>query len=596
MFKKIIAIVTFCILGIASMWAVWEGNAAVGSAEEFPSGLFASSELFPKHTLVEIVNLEQNTKSRAVIIENTGAEGVLIKLSPDLAVALAVRKGTTVRVRVSIPPLVAEEGADPVLLTTNSSEPAAKQEAIPTAAVVVPASEPSEEPLAPQEVSPVIEPVREPVAVAVPSEVEEPQKTEVLAAQEEPQPIAEVQEPVLPTAEEPVQPAAVADAAEPVAPLPEDTGTPVQPLTAASPMHDPTEEDTAVYTEPVADVPNIERTQEQGEDSQSTAAVPEVTSPEEPVALPQSEPAVAEAAVPARPPEENEPPLYDTDDGIPESLYAADDEAVESEEESQPVAEVSPIEQPDELTTNEAVAEVTPVEPEEEVPEAVAEVAPVEPEEEAPEAVAEVAPVEPEEEAPEAVAEVTPVEPEDDTAAVEPEAIAEEPLPHEDAVPLVAAEPEPKASSAGSMEEPLAVVPVEQHIMLVPAEPKAPRQEDVPSLPPTKPTGVAAPQTEAPVVTAQQPPVHPAEELFVTDGLQKGSFYVQIARFTDMLNVQSFVQRYGKQYPISVEKNGTGSGSFYKVYIGPLQKDERGAALETFQRLGFKDAFLKKAP
>ena len=46
----------------------------------------------------------------------------------------------------------------------------------------------------------------------------------------------------------------------------------------------------------------------------------------------------------------------------------------------------------------------------------------------------------------------------------------------------------------------------------------------------------------------------------------------------------------------SVEKNGTGSGSFYKVYIGPLQKDERGAALETFQRLGFKDAFLKKAP
>ena len=546
------------------MWAVWEGNAAVGSAEEFPSGLFASSELFPKHTLVEIVNLEQNTKSRAVIVENIGAEGVLIKLSPDLAVALAVRKGTTVRVRVSIPPLVAEEGADPVLLTTNSSEPAAKQEAIPTAAVVVPASEPSEEPLAPQEVSPVIEPVKEPVAVAVPSEVEEPQKTEVLAAQEEPQPIAEVQEPVLPTAEEPVQPAAVADAAEPVASLPEDTGTPVQPLTAASPMHDPTEEDTAVYTEPVADVPNIERTQEQGEDSQSTAAVPEVTSPEEPVALPQSEPAVAEAAVPERPPEENEPPLYDTDDGIPESLYAADDESVESEEESQPVAEVSPIEQPDELTTNEAVAEVTPVEPEEE--------------------------------APEAVAEVTPVEPEDDTAAVEPEAIAEEPLPHEDAVPLVAAEPEPKASSAGSMEEPLAVVPVEQHIMLVPAEPKAPRQEDVPSLPPTKPTGVAAPQTEAPVVTAQQPPVHPAEELFVTDGLQKGSFYVQIARFTDMLNVQSFVQRYGKQYPISVEKNGTGSGSFYKVYIGPLQKDERGAALETFQRLGFKDAFLKKAP
>ena len=63
-----------------------------------------------------------------------------------------------------------------------------------------------------------------------------------------------------------------------------------------------------------------------------------------------------------------------------------------------------------------------------------------------------------------------------------------------------------------------------------------------------------------------------------------------------MLNVESFVQRYGKQYPIAVEKSPMTKGIFYKVYIGPLKKDERGAILENFQKLGFKDAFLKKAP
>ena len=73
---------------------------------------------------------------------------------------------------------------------------------------------------------------------------------------------------------------------------------------------------------------------------------------------------------------------------------------------------------------------------------------------------------------------------------------------------------------------------------------------------------------------------------------------MQIGQFKDMLNAQSFVQRYGKQYPVAVEKSPAAKGSdvFYKVYIGPLNKDEQGATLETFQKLGFKDAFLKKAP
>ena len=71
------------ILSTALTWAVWEGNAVAGSQEEFPAGLFASSDLFPKYTLIEITNLEQDITSRAVVIDNEGAQGVLVKVSPD---------------------------------------------------------------------------------------------------------------------------------------------------------------------------------------------------------------------------------------------------------------------------------------------------------------------------------------------------------------------------------------------------------------------------------------------------------------------------------------------------------------------------------
>ena len=85
MIKKIITVLSMLILSTALIWAVWEGNAAAGSQEDFPAGLFASSDLFPKYTLIEITNLEQNTKSRAVIIDNAGSDGLLVKVSPDLA-------------------------------------------------------------------------------------------------------------------------------------------------------------------------------------------------------------------------------------------------------------------------------------------------------------------------------------------------------------------------------------------------------------------------------------------------------------------------------------------------------------------------------
>ena len=410
MIKKTITILSMLILSAALIWAVWEGNAASGSGEDFPSGLFASSDLFPKYTLIEITNLEQNMISRAVIISNTGSDGLLVKVSPDLAAALAIKEGNTVRVRVSVPPLVAEEGADPVLLSKVED----KQ---PVPAVV------PEKSLSEPEIVPA------PAAV---SEVTEPVK---LSAQSE-------------------------YSAEAEKPVPVAASIQAPPVQADSESLDK-------YAESVPDAGEITVSEAASVSDDSQDPVPEVSTPMAPEPIAGEEEPVKEAAEPMDAPD----------------LFAA--------------------------------------EPESEIPST-----------------------------------------EVKEAQDEPEIVA-------------VAESLPAEDSTGDET-------VEQLAVLVPSEPRAPNSEDIP-LPK---------ETEKPVAPAV---TQPAEEVYTANALTKGAFYVQVGRFKDVLNVESFVEMYGKQYPVTIEKSAT-ADVFYKVYVGPLQKDERGAALETFQKLGFKDAFLKKAP
>ena len=410
MIKKTITILSMLILSAALIWALWEGNAASGSGEDFPSGLFASSDLFPKYTLIEITNLEQNTVSRAVIINNTGSGGLLVKVSPDLAAALAIKEGNTVRVRVSVPPVVAEKGADPVLLgKVEDTLP------VPTAVPEKSASEPEIIP-APIVVSAITEPAGVLAQSQYSAEAEKPVPT-----------AASIQEP---------------------------------PVQADSESLDK-------YAESVPDAAEITVPEESAVSDDSQDPVPEVSTPMAPEPIAGEEEPVKEAAEPMDAPE----------------LFAA--------------------------------------EPESEIPST-----------------------------------------EVKEAQDEPEIVA-------------VAESLPAEDSTGDET-------VEQLAVLVPSEPRAPNSEDIP-LPK---------ETEKPVAPAV---TQPAEEVYTANALTKGAFYVQVGRFKDVLNVESFVEMYGKQYPVTIEKSAT-ADVFYKVYVGPLQKDERGAALETFQKLGFKDAFLKKAP
>ena len=537
MIKKTITIASMVILSAALMWAVWEGNAAAGSSEDFPSGLFASSDLFPKYTLIEITNLENNIISRAVIINNKGAQGVLVQLSPDLAKALALQEGNTARVRVSIPPLVAEEGADPVLLgKVEPKEPTQPEPAEPEPA-------PEEEPAAPI------------------AEVTEPAQPEPVPEEEPPAPIAEVTEPVQPepAPEEPAAP--IAEVTEPAQPepAPEEPAAPIAEVTEPVQPEPAPEEPPA----PIAEV--TEPAQPEPAPEEPAAPIAEVT---EPV----NQAAASESSIAAEKPVLDAPPMQ-------EPPQEGRDSSGEYTKQVSQVAEIAvPKTQQESNTLLSPVPEVsTPIEPEP----AVAET----PEETAEPAVIGASNSEKQQEEPTDESDIVAAAPNEEQTE-ESEELRDEP-----AIVIAQEMLEEKEPEDDTAEDDLIT---EQHVMLIPSDPRIPMTEHIPvPKEPEKPIIASAPvvtQPTNPVVTQA------AEEPYTAQTLTKGAFYVQIGRFKDMLNVDSFVQRYGKQYPIAVEKSSTTNEVFYKVYIGPLQKDEQGAALETFQKLGFKDAFLKKAP
>ena len=110
--KKVLFSLIF-IISFSCIWAVWEGNGGIGSSTDFPAeGLFVRSDMFPKHTLLEITNLEKNVKARAVVIGPSGIPGLLASLSPELGEKLGVPRGKVIRIRVLTPSPVNEEGDD----------------------------------------------------------------------------------------------------------------------------------------------------------------------------------------------------------------------------------------------------------------------------------------------------------------------------------------------------------------------------------------------------------------------------------------------------------------------------------------------------
>ena len=73
--------------------------------------------------------------------------------------------------------------------------------------------------------------------------------------------------------------------------------------------------------------------------------------------------------------------------------------------------------------------------------------------------------------------------------------------------------------------------------------------------------------------------------------LEAKKYYVQIATYGKVENVEKVLEQYGKNYPIVVYQPA--GRSDYQVMIGGLNKDEYGIVLQRFRKAGFKDAFLR---
>ena len=72
--------------------------------------------------------------------------------------------------------------------------------------------------------------------------------------------------------------------------------------------------------------------------------------------------------------------------------------------------------------------------------------------------------------------------------------------------------------------------------------------------------------------------------------LPKSRWYVQIASYGNVENIEKTVSKYSK-YPLNLVPNGKGA---YRVIVGPLNEDEYASVLKKFKAFGFKDAFLRK--
>lgn len=196
--------------------------------------------------------------------------------------------------------------------------------------------------------------------------------------------------------------------------------------------------------------------------------------------------------------------------------------------------------------------------------------------------------------------------------------------PPSEETPEVAQTPEippeeiPSEENPAFYEEP-EVVLGEVEAVLVPTEPNPPEYAEVteaesyldgpaipvvPVMPEVQDNSVDVEEVpaveEAPVIAAV--PVQPvpvaadtySEDFPFVSSLQKGSWYVQIGSYAESSSVRSILASWSKRYPLAIERGTVRGKDVMKVLVGPLGKDEYGAALERLRLSGFKDAFIRK--
>lgn len=159
------------------------------------------------------------------------------------------------------------------------------------------------------------------------------------------------------------------------------------------------------------------------------------------------------------------------------------------------------------------------------------------------------------------------------------------------AEPIAVAKTEPeKRPEPSPVIPPADSVPAEPADVVVTMEPAAPKPPEAP----TKPTAApAAPVAAAPVpVRPSSPPKEPAPAPDSTS-LIPGRHYIQVGAFKTTAAVETAAARLRGAFPVTIDTVTTGPGPLYRLFVGPLGRDETGVALLQVRSLGFKEAFLK---
>jgi len=181
--------------------------------------------------------------------------------------------------------------------------------------------------------------------------------------------------------------------------------------------------------------------------------------------------------------------------------------------------------------------------------------------------------------------------------------------------PLEPVAGKPAASAAVALASPSAPVPAAAKAAeppaaatttttLTPTAPQPPKATVAPAAAaaaPAQPSAAAAappPAAPAPVSVAVIPKGTPAREptdVRMLEGMVKGSYYVQIGLFGSEEALRQAISAVGKQFPILYERVDAGKGKIlYRLFVGPIKRDESGIVLTKVKALGYKDAVLKQ--
>ena len=608
----------------------WEGSAMMGPYGDFPaSGYYAACNSFPRNTSIEVVNLENGRSITAIVTRGLESSGVFMMLSVEAANALGLQQGRVVRVRASEPRSAVElapssgsiSSHDPDLnprllaaaelrrlgyeLGPTGSTPVARTSTAPIAQVPAPAVTPS--PVAPAPAPATapkaIEPSR---TVAAPSAVAEPtsvaEETPVPMVSAKPKPVRTILLPQLP---EPSQsaPAAVAAAVEPapeavsiLVPEPDETPIRVEPSFAPKRYEAP-----AVRPEISTNGPKAPS----GRAHSVALADPVPVSDARAAALARTAPhmyadsASVDLYDPSAPSSDGAialsrlAPEYSAYEGE----YGLSDPAMPASERAEAIARLAPSRTPSGLSPELVWPELEA----DEIPEIVLAGLNAPIYEIPATSLAEGEIILPAHEGPSALALETPaygaaetmvaLEDAEAKAMEKPRAEVKTPASPVDSglgTSLAeAAEQKPETAPyvEGPSEKPAPAValesPREYIVAIEPTGPKPPVASVAPA--PVTTTPPAAPVVAAPVVTA------PA----VTGPLEKGRYYIQIGAFGSESVAKDAASGVGKKFTVLIQKTSDKGKDTWRVFVGPLSRDESGVALVRVRAMGYKDAFLK---